>query len=161
MKMNKIAIMATLGFAVMMLADRADADDLSKGCEHHDTIGSIPSPINENVFEIQNPEMFANSVRISLSFAGEPVSAGAWVLLHIENGEGSSDCYLVHRGSGDDQTGFNDAYVSRTIVRPNRTNNSLELFIPVSEYPFAADEDHKVRMVEVNISEDGQPVLID
>ncbi|MVO17103.1 hypothetical protein [Parasedimentitalea huanghaiensis] len=163
--MNKyfknLIIGALFGSAALAFADVAKADAISGDCDYHDTIGDIPSPVSENVFDIVETDGFLGRVRISLSFAGEPVSAGAWVVLHIENDEGSSDCYLVHKGSTTDPRGFNDAYVSKTIVRPNHETEGLEIFIPVSEYPYASDENHIVRMVEINISKSGQPFLVE
>lgn len=175
MKLLKILALSTLSISASNYASHAAADGLSKGCEGRDSVALVPSPTSENVLDFAFKERVPVeggdlglretgfnliNARISLSFPGEPVNGGAWVLLNIENDDHGFDCYLIHRGSGSEETGFNYAYISKSVVRQNDTTKNLEVFIPVSEYPFALEENYKARMIEVNIPVNGQPVLI-
>ena len=154
--------------AAMCLGQNAMADTVVNNCTGYLDLEYLRSPIEEHFTEVSTSQM-PFKVRLQHAFVGEPISSGSYVLLHLNSDEydGINSCHLIHNSSSNDAydsssspEGFNDAEVSKSIHRFNETTDTLELFIPVSEYPFALEEDHKWRMLEVNISKSGDVTVI-
>lgn len=152
-------ILAALVALVLSVAS-SGADDIAQDCGTFNDVGLIPQPVSQNTLEIMHPSLDNRVALLALSYVGEPVSAGAWLLLFVDQGEPTTACYLIHKGIDDDLTGFNDVYVSSSVLRFNSMTGGYEVFVPVSEYPFVEDEDHQVRMIEINLDEKGIPSLV-
>ena len=152
-----VALLTCIG-----LVGFSSADTINKGCGDFESITEIPSPVEKNIIDIKSSEHRPQDVRLAHVHPGEPKNAGSWLLIYVEDG-GESSCFVLHSGSkadGKDTPGFNDVRLDRAFYRENGEDGRIELFVPVTKFPHAGDEDHGARIIEINIGKDGVPKVV-
>jgi len=148
------------GLTFFSTAEIATAAGVANGCADQDRISAIRSPVSENLREIHGGFIAEGQIRV--------VSASShrdeWPVIFIESNETEDtfECYVVHNGQ--DANGFLDGFglvrVSHLIQEFNEQTNTIELFIPVRPFKYAAgEEDYNYRLIEIHIGEDLVPQI--
>lgn len=160
--MKRLFVLPVAFLVCIAPAGFAGADAISKGCGDFESIADIPAPVEKNILDIKSSKQRPQDVRLATIYRGEPVSAGAWLLIFVIDGVEKS-CFVLHSGSkadGKERPGFNDVRLDRAFHHENSKDGRIELFVPVTKYPFAADEDYGARIIEINIGKDGDPKVV-
>lgn len=160
--MKRLLILSAAFLACIGPVGSSSADTIAKGCDDFESIAEIPSPVEKNILDIKSSERRPHDLRLAHIHRGEPVGAGSWLLMYVDDGvEGG--CFVLHSGNradGKNQPGFSYVRLDRAFYRENGKDGRIELFVPVTKYPFAGDEDHGARIIEINIGKDGVPKIV-
>ena len=161
--MSKILtpMLVSLAGMISILATPLSAATISNNCEGYNDISLMPTPIGSETLSIGSKDDFPLDILLAQSFVGEPVSAGSWLVLIVTQWP-ESTCYLIANDpvEGGEQTGFNDTLVSKAIYRVHKDEKKVEIFIPITDYPFLDEENHNARLIEINIDDQGKVTLI-